>query len=187
MQRRVRVIHPLWTWIRTRYSVLLLAQLAVFTIYPFLLDTPLGVFVMAGFITVTLLSAAMSLDPLHRNRAYVLTAPTLVALYTAIATMSDRALLATCVAGVLCVAYEIWSIFGSALRIERVSIEKVQGSLAVFLLLGLNFALVYSVLELMRSGSFALGDPPQPIPSIARSRECRRTCSASRTCSSTAT
>src|SRR6185369_8071033 len=106
MQRRVRVIHPLWSWIQTRYSVLLLAQLAVFTVYPFLLDTPLGVFVMAGFITVTLLSAAISLDPLHRNRAYILAAPTLVALYTAIATMSDRALLVTCVAGGLCVAYE---------------------------------------------------------------------------------
>lgn len=147
-----------------RYSVLLLAQLAVFTVYPFLLDQPLGVLVMATFITVTLLSAAISLDPLHRNRAYVLAAPTLVSLYTAIGTMSDRALLVTCVAGVICVAYEIWSIFGSALRIERVSIEKVQGSLAVFLLLGLNFALVYSVLELLRGGSFALGDPPQPIP-----------------------
>lgn len=163
-RNRVRVIHPLWNWLRTRYSVLLLAQLAVFTIYPFLLDTPAGVAVMASFITVTLLSAAVSLDPLHRRRAYMLAAPTLIALFTAIGTMSDRALLVTCIAGALCVGYEIWSIFGSALRIERVTIEKVQGSLAVFLLIGLNFALVFSVLELLESGSFALGDPPQPIP-----------------------
>ncbi|HZR80868.1 MAG TPA: hypothetical protein VFD92_07205 [Candidatus Binatia bacterium] len=164
MARRVPVIHPLWSWVQLRYSVLLVTQLTVFLVYPFCLDTPVGVGVMLGFITVTLITAALSLDPQHRGRAYILAAPTLGFLFAAIATMSDSALLIACVAGSLCVAYEIASIFGNALRIERVSIEKVQGSLAVFLLLGLNFALVYSILELLRSGSFALGDPPQHIP-----------------------
>jgi hypothetical protein len=158
------MLHPIWSWLWLRYSLLLATQLAVFVIYPFWLDTWAGVVIMAGFITVTLVSAAASLDPRHRSGAYFLAAPALGFLYAAIGTMSDTALLVSCIAGSLCVAYEIGSIFGNALRIERVSIEKVQGSLAVFLLLGLNFALVYTVLEITRSGSFALGDPPQPIP-----------------------
>lgn len=153
-----------------RYSLLLVTQLTVFLIYPFCLDTPVGVVLMAGFITVTILTAASSLDDRHRRDAWLLAAPSLGFLYVAIAAMSDRALLIACIAGAICVAYEIGWIFGNALRIERVSIEKVQGSLAVFLLLGLNFALVYTVLELLRPGSFALGDPPQPIPLHATER-----------------
>jgi hypothetical protein len=164
MARSQGLLGPLTSWLRLRYSVLLLMQLTVFVVYPFCLDTPLGVAIMAGFITVTLISAAVSLDPRHQSRAYLLAAPTLGFLYAAIATMSDTALLVACAVGALCVSYEIASIFGNALRIERVSMEKVQGSLAVFLLLGLAFALVYTVLEILRSGSFALGDPPQPIP-----------------------
>lgn len=167
MPRRVRVIHPVWHWVQLRYSVLLLAQLAVFVIYPFCLDRPLGVGVMAGFITVTLLSAAASIDTTRRPMALILSLVTLAFLWTAILTTSDRALLATCIGGSLCVAYEIWCIFGNALRIERVSIEKVQGSLAVFLLLGLNFALIFSVLELLSRGAFMLGNPPAHIPLLA--------------------
>ena len=65
------------------------------------------------------------------------------------------------------VSQQISQILLHALQIERVSIEKVQGSLAVFFLLGLNWALIYAALELFQPGAFSLGDPPQAVPITA--------------------
>lgn len=151
-------------WLKLRYSLLLLTQLLVFLVYPFLIDGPAGVVIMGLFVTGTMLAATFSLAAADRRTAMLLTLFTLVSLWIAIVTTSDQALRIACVVGVLCVAFQISRIFWHALQIERVSIEKVQGSLAVFFLLGLIWALIYTVLELARAGSFALGDPPQPIP-----------------------
>jgi hypothetical protein len=119
---------------------------------------------MGVFITGTMLAASFSLDEHARRRSLALVVPSAVFIWAAIWSTSDLALQIASILGVLAVSHQISRILLHALQIERVSIEKVQGSLAVFLLLGLNFALIYSILELVRSGSFALGDPPQHIP-----------------------
>lgn len=154
-------------WIRLRYSALLLMQLLVFLVYPFLIDGPAGIAVMGLFITGTMLSASFSLDASVRQRSLALVVPSAVFIWAAIWSTSDLALQIASVLGVLAVSHQIWRILIHALQIERVSIEKVQGSLAVFFLLGLNWALIYAVLELFQPHSFALGDPPQPVPITA--------------------
>jgi len=163
MPSRVTRLSPVG-WIRLRYSALLLMQLLVFLVYPFFIDGPAGIAIMGLFMTGTLLAATHSLASEDRTIGIALALPTIASLWTAIATTSDDALRLGCVLGVLCVSYQISRIFWHALQIERVSIEKVQGSLAVYFLLGLNWALIYSVLELQSPGAFALGDPPQHIP-----------------------
>lgn len=154
-------------WIRLRYSVLLLMQLLVFLVYPFLIDGPAGIVVMGLFITGTMLSASFSLDTSVRQRSLALVLPSAVFIWAAIWSTSDLALQVASILGVLAVSHQIWRILLHALQIERVSIEKVQGSLAVFFLLGLNWALIYAVLELFQPHSFALGDPPQALPITA--------------------
>lgn len=151
-------------WIRLRYSTLLLLQLLVFLVYPFVIDGPAGILVMGLFIAGTMLAAAFSLGASARLRNLALVVPAVALLWTAIATTSDLALQIACILGVAAVSQQISQILLHALQIERVSIEKVQGSLAVFFLLGLNWALIYAVLELFQPGSFALGDPPQAVP-----------------------
>jgi hypothetical protein len=162
-RRRVERSSPL-RWLRLRYSALLLMQLVVFLVYPFLIDGPAGIAIMGLFITGTLLAAAYSLAPEDRNPNLALAIPTAALLWTAIFTTSDLALQIACVLGVLCVWSQISKILLHALQIERVSLEKVQGSLAVFFLLGLNWAMIYTALELFQPASFALGDPPQAVP-----------------------
>ena len=191
MPRPAPRLSPL-TWIQLRYSALLLMQLVVFLVYPFLIDGPLGIAIMGLFISGTILSAALSLTASARNKNLLLAVPAILLLWTAIATTSDLALQIACAVGVVCVTAQISRILWHALQIERVSLEKVQGSLAVFFLLGLNWALIYASLELLQPMSFALGDPPQAVPLTqaavaAAGNAQRRTCSASRTCCSTAT
>ena len=154
-------------WIRLRYSMLLLMQLLVFLVYPFLIDGPAGIVVMGLFITGTMLAASFSLDTSVRRRSLALVVPSAVFIWAAIWSTSDVALQIASILGVLAVSHQIWRILLHALQIERVSIEKVQGSLAVFFLLGLNWALIYAVLELFQPHSFALGDPPQAVPITA--------------------
>jgi hypothetical protein len=139
-----------------RYSILLGSQLVVFLVYPFWIDGPWGPMIMGAFVSATVLSAASSLEPSDRRMGFLLAVPTTALIWVAIATNDDRMLLATSIIGAGCVAYLSSRIFLHALRIERVSMEKVLGSLAVFLLLGLNWALVYAVLEILQPGSFAL-------------------------------
>jgi hypothetical protein len=163
MRSRAAHLSPL-RWIRLRYSALLGMQLVVFLVYPFFIDGPAGIAIMGLFITGTVFAATQSLASADRRVGSWLALPTVASLWTAIATTSDEPLRIGCVLGVACVSYQIYCIFRHALQIERVSIEKVQGSLAVFFLLGLNWALIYSALELQSPGAFALGDPPQRIP-----------------------
>ena len=154
-------------WIRLRYSALLLLQLLVFLVYPFLIDGPAGIVVMGLFVTGTMLAGAFSLGHPARVRNLALVVPCSALIWTAIATTSDLALQVACILGVLAVSQQISQILLHALQIERVSIEKVQGSLAVFFLLGLNWALIYAALELFQPGAFSLGDPPQAVPITA--------------------
>ena len=163
MPGRAARLSPL-AWIGMRYSALLVMQLLVFLVYPFLIDGPAGIVVMGLFITGTLVSAALSLTGAARTRSLVLALGASLALWTAIVTTSDLALQIACALGVLCVSDQIFRILLHALQVERVSLDKVQGSLAVFFLLGLNWALIYAGLELLQPSSFALGDPPQAIP-----------------------
>jgi hypothetical protein len=166
MPKRAARMTPL-DWIRIRYSALLMMQLVVFLIYPFLIDGPAGIAIMGLFVSGTMLTAAHSLGPEGRTRNLMLAVPASILIWVAIATTSDLALQVGCVLGVLAVSAQISRILWHALQIERVSIEKVQGSLAVFFLLGLNWALIYTVLELFQGNSFALGDPPQAVPVTA--------------------
>lgn len=145
------------SWLRLRYSVLLTTQLLVFLVYPFLIDGPWGPAILGVFVSATVLSAAQCLEPSDRRIGFFLAWPTALLFWVAIATDDPRFLLAMSVIGTVCLAFLSSRIFLHALQIERVSIEKVQGSLAVFLLLGLNWALVYAILEIFRPGSFALG------------------------------
>ena len=165
MRSRATRLSPL-AWIRLRYSALLGMQLVVFLVYPFFIDGPAGIAIMGLFITGTLLAATQSLASVDRRPGVWLAVPAIASLWAAIATTSDQALRVGCLLGIAAVSYQIYCIFRHALQIERVSIEKVQGSLAVFFLLGLNWALIYSALELQSPGAFALGDPPQPVPLV---------------------
>jgi hypothetical protein len=169
MPRRPARTSPL-AWIRLRYSALLVMQLVVFLVYPFLIDGPAGIAVMGLFITGTLVSAALSLVGRDRTRSLTLAVAASLALWTAIVTTSDLALQIASLLGVVCVSDQIFRILLHVLEIERVSLDKVQGSLAVFFLLGLNWALIYAGLELLQPNSFALGDPPQAIPLTAAAR-----------------
>lgn len=166
MPRSARRLSPL-AWLRLRYSALLVMQLVVFLVYPFLIDGPGGIVVMGLFITGTLLTAALSLAGRERTRSLGLAVAASLAIWAAIATTSDLALKIGSFLGVLCVSEQVFRILRHALEIERVSLDKVQASLAVFFLLGLNWALIYAGLELLQPGSFALGDPPQAIPLAA--------------------
>jgi len=163
MPRPVPRLSP-FAWLRLRYSALLVTQLVVFLVYPFLIDGPAGIAVMGLFITGTLISAALSLTGRDRARSLTLAVAASAAIWTAIVTTSDLALQIASLLGVVCVSDQIFKILLHALQVERVSLDKVQGSLAVFFLLGLNWALIYAGLELLQPGSFALGDPPQAIP-----------------------
>ena len=148
------------SWLRLRYSLLLTSQLLVFLVYPFQIDGPWGPAILGVFISATVLSAAQSLEPGDRRLGFLLAVPTTLLFWLAIATDDPRSLLGMALVGSICVAFLSSRIFLHALQIERVSIEKVQGSLAVFLLLGLNWALVYAILEIFRPGSFALALTP---------------------------
>lgn len=166
MSKRVARLTPL-AWIQLRYSALLLMQLLVFLVYPFLIDGPAGIVIMGLFISGTMLAASFSLIDGARRTSLLLVVPSTVLIWTAIGGTSDLALKAASVVGVIAVSHQTWHILLHALQIERVSVEKVQGSLAVFFLLGLNWALIYAVLELFQPHSFALGDPPQGVPITA--------------------
>lgn len=166
MPKRVVHLTPL-SWLQLRYSALLLLQLLVFLVYPFFIDGPAGIVIMGCFITGTMLAASFSLADGVRRSNLLVVLPAALSIWAAVATTSDLALQIASILGVIAVSHQISQILLHALQIERVSIEKVQGSLAVFFLLGLNWALIYAVLELFQPNSFALGDPPQSVPITA--------------------
>jgi hypothetical protein len=91
MPKRVARLTPL-AWIQLRYSALLLMQLLVFLVYPFLIDGPAGIAIMGLFITGTMLAASFSLGDHARRLSLLLVVPTSAFIWTAIAGTSDLAL-----------------------------------------------------------------------------------------------
>jgi len=142
---------------RERYVHLLIALLLMFVLYPLAMETGLA----RWFRVVMMLVLAASAYAVSRRRrvlviALALGLPALAAQASAIALPGrDTFIVAACL-GFLFLIFVTVVILGSVLSPGKVTRDKIAGAICVYLLLGMVWAFVYTLLGHTQPGAFRI-------------------------------
>lgn len=136
---------------------LLIALVLLFLLYPIMVELDLAPLYRLGFIVFLIVAIRTSS---HDRRAVIaavaLGVPTIIGQFGIFAAPTRSVLLATGALAFLFLAFTTTIIFAAVLRPGRVTGDRLAGAICVYLMLGLTFAILFSVLEVARPGAFAL-------------------------------
>ena len=130
----------------------------LFVVYPFFSLGRMGAFLVDGFLSLVLLASALAVDRPRLRK---------VALSVALAAIASRLAFflypsaeMSQVELVLTIAY-LWVVIvlllARAFAKGRITVQRIQGAVAVYLLVGLVFGLMYALIELSSPGAIAFG------------------------------
>lgn len=146
--------HPWW---RDRFASLAISMFALVGVTGFFQDWT-GRIIVAVLFTLVLLSAIAAEHRRLRGGIAVLVVPALLALWSGLAFDAREVLML----GRALIAVVLGVVFGSTLRAvlgaQRVTRDTLFGSVAAYLLLGLIFAQVFTLIELASPGAFRIPD-----------------------------
>lgn len=140
-----------------QFLPLLIALTVLFLLYPTMVE--LGVVSLYRLVFVAFLIVA--LWALSRDRRVLIVAlalgvPTVIGQLAIFASTTRGVLLTTGSLAFLFLAFTTVVTLTAVLRPGKVTTDKLAGSICVYLLLGLTFAILYSVIEAVQPGAFAL-------------------------------
>ncbi|MEM7351221.1 MAG: potassium channel family protein [Acidobacteriota bacterium] len=145
---------------------ILLASLStvLFVIYPFVPLSPTGRLVVSASLTIVLVSGAFTLSDRPRLKRFVvgLGGLGLLTQWLSNATHQPGILIASYATTLCFLALTAAGVLAKAMRPGRITSHRIQGAIAVFLLLGLIWGYGYALIELVHPGSFHL---PEDAPS----------------------
>ena len=152
-------------WLDHRNLYLLVSLLLMLVLRPILLDIARGLFIELLFVLIVGASALAVSRTRHRTILVVSSVLVLVVLRVvtflnhsgtmALTEGAQLRVLSIC-ATLLFLALSTVPVLVDALRTERIHADKVWGAVSVYLLLGLSWGLVYSLIEILQPGSFDL-------------------------------
>jgi hypothetical protein len=139
-----------------RFIFLLLSMVLLFVLFPFVPEEVIGVNFLDIFFSIILLSGLYAVS--HRKSLFYL------ALFFAFTAFGAGILIYFVTAPVIPLIRYISYIFffflvilaflSHLLRAEKVTADIIYGSICIYLLLGMMWAMIYSVLEIFQPGSF---------------------------------
>ena len=140
---------------------LLLAMVALFLLYPVMVELDLASLYRLGFIAFMIVAIwAVSRDRRMVIAALVLGVPTIVGQFAIYAAPTPAVLTATGVLALIFLAFTTVVILMAVLAPGKVTTDKLAGAICAYLMIGLTFAILFSVLEITRPGSFRLPAGP---------------------------
>ena len=147
-----------WSWTRHRFIFLLAMLLFMLAVVPFLegfsgLRTLFNVLLSAVLVSAVY---ALSQKIRHLAIAAVLAIPMLISIWSGYVVPSDALFLIGRICGVLFMAFIIFHILSHIFHQQEVTRDTIAGAAAVYLLLALMWTFIYSVLERLQPGSFAI-------------------------------
>ena len=150
-------------WAPLRFRLLLTSLLSLLLVYPLANAIPFGERMLHGVAALVLVAGVFSVA----NHAAVLIAGTVLAV---VAVLSDIAVLSGAGRGVLILSLASEALFEllidaavliAVVSTRRVTTDTLAGGLCAYLLTGMAFASVYSIVEVLAPGSYAF---PGPTP-----------------------
>jgi hypothetical protein len=142
---------------RGQFLPLLISLVVLFLLYPVMVELDLASLYRLGFIALLI----VALWSLSRDRRVLITAlalgiPTIVGQFGIFAAPTPAVLLGTGVLALLFLGFTTLVILLAVLRPGKVTGDKLAGAICVYLMLGLTFAILYSLMEVMDPGAFLL-------------------------------
>ncbi|MEE8580713.1 MAG: potassium channel family protein [Myxococcota bacterium] len=139
-----------------RHAVLLIALLLLLMVLPLFAPSPFGVPRFRLLVTAVLVAGVYSVS---RHRRILITAlslslPALVADWVAHFTGFAGAVTANLVLSAAFMGFVAAAILVSVLQQDRVTTDTILGGICVYLLIGMTFVLLFSLVEFSRAGSF---------------------------------
>ncbi|MBI1852188.1 MAG: two pore domain potassium channel family protein [Planctomycetes bacterium] len=146
-----------------RFIFLLISLLLAFGIAPFVENHPIGVLALGVFLAAILVAGILATsDQRHVFiGALSLAALTVITLVLAVTTANIEFVFGSRAAMALFFAVTGARILAHVVKDERVTADKLYGAVCVYLLIGLTWAFVYSILELAEPGTFVVA-PSRP-------------------------
>ncbi len=138
---------------------LLIALVALFLLYPLMIELGGMQYFRFGFVLVLALAAySVGRSRKHLWTAILLGVPAAVGQLVVYARPEGRTPLVALVIAFVFLAYTTVVVFCSVVRAGRVTADKIAGAVSVYLLLGLLWALLYALVSMLDPGAFRL--PP---------------------------
>ena len=150
------------TTFRQRCFYLLAGLLVLLAVLPFV-HTVSGAALanlLSGFVVVTAV-VAVGRSRTALGIAAVLAAPTLLFQIVGLATEDRRFLALSFVSGAALYLVAVVYLLRYVMRREVLTLDKLYGAAATYLLLGVAWAYLYAILQHLQPGSFALGGAPE--------------------------
>ncbi len=144
---------------RPRFKPLLISLLALFLLYPVMVELGLERLFRVLFIFV-LVAAVFSLSGTRRHLviALVLAVPTAVGQTIALANPIKPVLLIATSLAFLFLTYVIVVVLSAVLQPGKVTGDKIAGAICGYLLLGLTWAMAYGIVAVLQPGAFNIPD-----------------------------
>lgn len=140
-----------------RFLPLLLALIALFAIYPVMVEVDRVRFFRFGFVMVLIFAVySVGGSRWHLWTGLLLGGPAGVAQIVAFAEPHGSAPLVATILGLAFLVFTTVVVFASVLRPGPVTGDRIAGSIAVYLLLGLVWALLYGMTAIIDPASFRL-------------------------------
>lgn len=139
------------------FRPLLLALCVLFLLYPVMVELGLVSLYRLGFIAFMIVAIwAVSRDRRLVLAALVLGVPTVVGQFALYAAPTGPVLVTTGALALVFLSFTTIVILRAVLAPGRVTGDKLAGAICAYLMIGLTFAILFSLLEVTRPGSFSL-------------------------------
>ena len=142
---------------RGQFLPLLIALVVLFLLYPLMVELDLVVLYRLGFIAFLIVALwSVSRDRRVLITALVLGVPTIVGQFGIFAAPTPAVLLSTGSLALLFLGFTTFVILRAVLGGGKVTGDKLAGAICVYLMLGLTFAILYSLMQVTHPGAFLL-------------------------------
>ncbi len=136
---------------------LLIALAVLFLLYPIMVELDLASLYRLGFIAFMIVAIwGVSRDRRVVMAALALGVPTVVGQFAIYAAPTPGVLLATGILALVFLAFTTVVILLGVLGSGKVTTDKLAGAICAYLMIGLTFAILFSLLQVLRPGAFLL-------------------------------
>jgi hypothetical protein len=147
-----------------RFSILLIAMLLLFVVQPFFEGHWLALALLNIFVSGIILSGIYAVSQKRQNLliASILALPAMVARWLSLFTSQRIIFFIDAAFALSFFVFTAATILSYVVRARRVTADTISAALCSYLLIGMVWAVLYTVLELFHPGSFSL-PPPQQV------------------------
>ncbi len=149
-----------------RYAILSFWIIVIIAIFPYFVNGNMGLFVFSLLVSFVLITAVFSITGRSKYAllALILIIPSLIMAWANLLLESDLLLIASKALSLIVLALVTFSIFLEVVR-SKTPIPRhiIWGAIAVYLLIGMSFAILFHLTNLITPGSFTYGLNPAEV------------------------